>query len=70
MKQLRRQLGVLWGTSHSALGFSLLGYKGDESMSQLLQLVRVGDVETNDGVRHPRNSGGTSGLTKQISCGK
>lgn len=70
MKQLRRQLGVLWGTSYSALGFSLLGYKGDESMSQLLQLVRVGDVETRGGVRHPRNSGGTSGSKKQISSGK
>lgn len=39
-------------------------------MSQIQQLVLAGDLETSDGVRHPKKSGGTSGLTKQISSGK
>lgn len=32
-------------------------------MSQLLQPMLVGGLETSDGVRHSRTSGGTSGLT-------
>lgn len=64
MKYLRRKLEVLWGRSHSVLGFSLQGYKGDVSMSQIQQLVLAGDLETNDRIRDPKNSGGTSGLTK------
>lgn len=64
IKQLKRQLAILWGRSNSAIAFSLLGYKDNVFMSQLLQPVLVNDLETSDGVRHPRISGGTSGLTK------
>lgn len=70
MKQLGRQLEVLWGRSHSVPDFSLQGYKGDVSMSQMLLLVLVGDLKTSDGLRHPKNSGGISRFTKQISIGK
>lgn len=70
MKQLGGQLGVLWGRSHSVPDFSLQGYERDVSMSQILLLVLVGDLETSDGVRHPKSSGGISGFTKQISIGK
>lgn len=62
IKQLKRQLANSSGRSHSALAFSLLGYKGNVFMSQLLQPVFVGDLETSDG--HPKISGGTSGLPK------
>lgn len=53
----------MWGRSHSGLAFSLLGYKGNVFVSQLRQPMLIGGLETSDGVRHPRTSSGTSGLT-------
>lgn len=70
MKQLRRQLDTLWGRSHSVLDFSLQGYEGDCVHEPATTAGDAGDLESSDGVRHPKNSGGTSGFTKEISFGK
>lgn len=70
MKHLRRQLEILWGRSHSVLAFGLQGYEGDCVHEPATAAGDAGDLESSDGVRHPTNSVGTSGFTKEISFGK
>lgn len=69
-KTVEKAAGNSVGQSPFNLAFRLLGYKGKVLMSQLLQPALIGDLERSGGVKHPRISGGTSGLTKYISDGK